>query len=584
MYRYNKVLDATLIALVSFHLVISPFTKVEESFNIQAIHDILKFGIFPFETIDNYDHKQFPGVVPRTFLGSLVVAGLAKPILLLSSAFGFEIEGYELQKLVRAVLGLVNVLMLIRLRDSINKITFSDKKSKRKGLIGFWYTTLLLSQFHLLYYSSRTLPNFIALPLVNFSLSKIIQGDLSGLTWLAFTGIVFRLEVGLFGLIIAIVSSLGFGQSNIFGNIIYLAMGTLLGGFTSFCIDSYFWGRPLIPEIDSFIFNIVQGKSTEWGTEPWDTYFKKYLFQLFRPPVILMLAIPGLINDPANDGTKFGDKKSVPHPARYSLRILFISSILFIAAMSFQPHKEWRFIVYTIPIFTLQAANGVTNICQKWGLSVLNKVLIFIIGANVIISSLLSLHMGYISSFNYPGGDALQFTNNYILENYKNETVSVHMDVPACMTGITRFGELDGKFASYDKSEQDFDITNYDIIITHNEVPNWELLHSSRVFDGISLRMFIQIFMAQRKDRSTIFNITKLILSEFAQGEFGTVHDMLRSTITTVEYLNVYKNVNKNPHIVQGVPETEIIDQEIDPEEIRQDVNEQIDKFESAVL
>lgn len=584
MYRYNKVLDATLIALVSFHLVISPFTKVEESFNIQAIHDILKFGIFPLETIDNYDHKQFPGVVPRTFLGSLVVAGLAKPILLLSSAFGFEIEGYELQKLVRAVLGLVNVLMLIRLRDSINKITFSDKKSKRKGLIGFWYTTLLLSQFHLLYYSSRTLPNFIALPLVNFSLSKIIQGDLSGLTWLAFTGIVFRLEVGLFGLIIAIVSSLGFGQSNIFGNIIYLAMGTLLGGFTSFCIDSYFWGRPLIPEIDSFIFNIVQGKSTEWGTEPWDTYFKKYLFQLFRPPVILMLAIPGLINDPANDGTKFGDKKSVPHPARYSLRILFISSILFIAAMSFQPHKEWRFIVYTIPIFTLQAANGVTNICQKWGLSVLNKVLIFIIGANVIISSLLSLHMGYISSFNYPGGDALQFTNNYILENYKNETVSVHMDFPACMTGITRFGELDGKFASYDKSEQDFDITNYDIIITHNEVPNWELLHSSRVFDGISLRMFIQIFMAQRKDRLTIFNITKLILSEFAQGEFGTVHDMLRSTITTVEYLNVYKNVNKNPHIVQGVPETEIIDQEIDPEEIRQDVNEQIDKFESAVL
>lgn len=584
MYRYNKVLDATLIALVSFHLVISPFTKVEESFNIQAIHDILKFGIFPLETIDNYDHKQFPGVVPRTFLGSLVVAGLAKPILLLSSAFGFEIEGYELQKLVRAVLGLVNVLMLIRLRDSINKITFSDKKSKRKGLIGFWYTTLLLSQFHLLYYSSRTLPNFIALPLVNFSLSKIIQGDLSGLTWLAFTGIVFRLEVGLFGLIIAIVSSLGFGQSNIFGNIIYLAMGTLLGGFSSFCIDSDFWGRPLIPEIDSFIFNIVQGKSTEWGTEPWDTYFKKYLFQLFRPPVILMLAIPGLINDPANDGTKFGDKKSVPHPARYSLRILFISSILFIAAMSFQPHKEWRFIVYTIPIFTLQAANGVTNICQKWGLSVLNKVLIFIIGANVIISSLLSLHMGYISSFNYPGGDALQFTNNYILENYKNETVSVHMDVPACMTGITRFGELDGKFASYDKSEQDFDITNYDIIITHNEVPNWELLHSSRVFDGISLRMFIQIFMAQRKDRLTIFNITKLILSEFAQGEFGTVHDMLRSTITTVEYLNVYKNVNKNPHIVQGVPETEIIDQEIDPEEIRQDVNEQIDKFESAVL
>ena len=95
--------------------------------------------------------------------------------------------------------------------------------------------------------------------------------------------------------------------------------------------------------------------------------FQKYLFQLFRPPVILMLAIPGLINDPANDGTKFGDKKSVPHPARYSLRILFISLFCLLLQCLFQPHKEWRFIVYTIPIFTLQAANGVTNICQNGG-------------------------------------------------------------------------------------------------------------------------------------------------------------------------------------------------------------------------
>ena len=81
MYRYNKVLDATLIALVSLSFSYIPFTKVEESFNIQAIHDILKFGIFPLETIDNYDHKQFPGVVPRTFLGSLVVAGLKTNII-----------------------------------------------------------------------------------------------------------------------------------------------------------------------------------------------------------------------------------------------------------------------------------------------------------------------------------------------------------------------------------------------------------------------------------------------------------------------------------------------------------------------
>ena len=59
--------------------------------------------------------------------------------------------------------------------------------------------------------------------------------------------------------------------------------------------------------------------------------------------------------------------------------------------------------------FTLQAANGVTNICQN-GVKRSQQGIDFIIGANVIISSLLSLHMGYISSFNYPGGDALHKT------------------------------------------------------------------------------------------------------------------------------------------------------------------------------
>ena len=574
MYRYNKVLDAALVALMSYHLVISPYTKVEESFNIQAIHDILNYGILP-ENLQSFDHKQFPGVVPRTFIGSLILSALAKPLVVLLSVFGVDLlngDQSNLQLLVRGILGLVNVFMLIRLRDAINRITFRDKKSQTKGLIGFWYMILLASQFHLNYYSSRTLPNFIALPFVNYAFSKLIVGDLSGLTWLAFTGIIFRLEVGLLGAIIAVVSSLVFGQSNIVANIVLLSAGTLFGGVASFAVDSYFWDRAVLPELSAFIFNVVEGESVKWGTEPWGAYFTKYLLQIFRPPVILILAVPGLIGDPAesekitrNDQAEsVGESESeselepkpkpksnpkptpkfIRHPAEYSLKILFVSSILFIIAMSFQPHKEWRFIAYTIPIFTLQAANGLSNISMKWSLGFATKLLTVIITFMVLFSSILSIFLGYVSSFNYPGGEALAFANDYIKQAYPETNALVYLTVPACMTGVTRFQELHAATTHYTKeAESKVNLGDYDIIIVdekQNDGEEWELLHTSKIFQGVSVQVFYKLMIAQKFDSSTIPRLVRLIIEDFLSGTNESLLTLLRSTIKLEDYLYVY--------------------------------------------
>ena len=82
--------------LILVHVYVAPYTKVEESFNLQATHDILTYGV-PLKNVSaslrrEYDHHSFPGSVPRTFVGPLALAAAARP-------FAWLVDGVERQML-----------------------------------------------------------------------------------------------------------------------------------------------------------------------------------------------------------------------------------------------------------------------------------------------------------------------------------------------------------------------------------------------------------------------------------------------------------------------------------------------------
>ncbi|KAJ6729950.1 MANNOSYLTRANSFERASE [Salix viminalis] len=492
--------DLLLGSIAAFYVFAVPYTKVEESFNIQAMHDIL----YHKHRLENYDHLEFPGVVPRTFIGALIVSVLASPIVGVINLLRLS-KIYALIA-VRLALGCVVLSTLRFFRVQV--------RHKFGHQVEAFFVILTALQFHLLFYCTRPLPNILALAVANMAYAYWLRGNFyKALNCLIFATIVFRCDMLL--LLCPLALELLLTRSISLCKAIKYCIGpTLLSiGFT-IMVDSIMWKKILWPEFEVFWFNSVLNRSSEWGTHSFHWYFTSAL------PRSLLAAYPLFLLGVLID-------------RRVLVFVLPVFS--FILLYSKLPHKELRFIISSVPMLNLSAAvaaNRIYNNRKKTLWKFLNLIMLglffirldghficchkYVLHPNILffLCSLGCTLVFFLASYdNYPSGNALKDLHQIGHLNNTDE-LWVHIDTFSAMNGISRFCENDSPWR-YSKEEgiplEEFFRRNFTYLVSEQlDVDGFKCLQHASGFSRVRLQSSLPPIILVKEPKLYIHGNTKI--------------------------------------------------------------------------
>lgn len=389
--------------------------------------------------------------MPRTFIGPLF---LSAPTALLNKLI--SLPPITNLYLIRLTLGLFNILSLLSIRNALS--------SRYSAPIPTLFTLFTLTQFHLLFYASRPLPNTFALPFTNLALAYRIYPPPKHRPYLAILLLslacaLFRSELCLY-IFSTLVVDLFLDHLDFLRTFRIGLTTAITTACTSLSIDSYFWNRLSYPEFQVFYFNAVQNKSSAWGIHPFHWYFSNAL-----PRAVggcLPLALFSL-------RTNFRSIAPILAPV-----------LIFVTLYSILPHKELRFIFYALPVFNVGAAVAICGAWQRlqdesksdgckktdnaggtgkgrgaraYGKLVCCGIVVLLGGATLCLSALQTVIATVVSRRNYPGGYAMRAMLEKESTLYQKQGLCenagelqpvgyVHIDAASAMTGVSQYLEI----------------------------------------------------------------------------------------------------------------------------------------------
>lgn len=489
------------------HILLAPYNKVEESFNTQATHDLLYYTT----NIQQYDHIQYPGVVPRTFIGSIILSLLSAP---LQYVYYYILT----QQHKSVVITRITMLILYTISYHYFRISLDNNKLYNNKLVSIKLSTIVtlitVSQFHIMFYCSRLLPNIYACILINIVLACYIHLSYDNynvyytklcIYCMTATCIIFRCDMIIYCIPLLIYSLL-FRYMKLYDIIKYSLLYSIINIFITISIDSIFWqgitqnnrtyNTLTWPEYYVLYFNGIDNRSSDYGISPIHWYFSSVL-----PRTLLCSLL--IIPIAAIKNIKYTlDRSYILHNIdMYTIKLL-LPTITFIWLYSILPHKELRFILPAIPMFNIIAAvavykivlytvqeyntnnkqqdnnNNNNNINKTHSIRLLIYfILCIMLYINICASSLLL----YISHNNYPGGYAIYYLHQYLDATQQHADINtlhnnnkqvIHIDTLAAMTGVSCYEQYD-QYYIYDKTENisynDYYKYNWSYIISEND-------------------------------------------------------------------------------------------------------------------